>query len=384
MPALRPLAAAGAALAAGFALAPAPADASPATERADAALERALDRVVRSRGGPPGVSALVQRGSRRTFRAAGVADLRTRRRIRATDHLRLASVSKAFSGAVVLALVQRGRLGLDDTIARRLPQLPAAWGAATVGQALGHRAGLPDFSRSPEFLAALRADPRRTLDSRSLWRFVADRPLTYPPGANYRYSNTDNVVAALFAEAATGERYETLLRDLVFRPLGLRRTSLPSGSRLPSPFVRGYEVPARGRPQDLSTVFGMSGVWAAGGIVSTPRDLNAFIRAYVGRRLFGRAVQARQLALAPGTSEPPGPGVNRAGMALFRYRTRCGTVYGHTGNIFGYTQFAAATLDGRRSVVVSANEQLSQTLKPTTWKRLRAAQERAVCAALAR
>src|SRR5437588_344973 len=126
---------------------------------------------------------------------------------------------------------------------------------------------------------------------------------------------------------------------------------------------------------------------ATSGIVSTPFELNRFIRAYVGAKLFGRTIQAQQLRFVPGDSEPIGPGRNSSGPGIFRYRTRCGAVYGHTGNIFGYTQFAAATLDGRRSVTVSVNEQLNQEPAgqgPSVFKRLRATEETAVCAALAR
>ena len=86
-----------------------------------------------------------------------------------------------------------------------------------------------------------------------------------------------------------------------------------------------------------------------------------------------------------GSSEPPGPGHNSAGLALFRYETKCGTVRGHTGNTPGYTQFMAASADGRRSVVVSINEQLfpPEVGVPAAFDALRRAEERAVCAALA-
>lgn len=152
------------------------------------------------------------------------------------------------------------------------------------------------------------------------------------------------------------------------------------------PYVHGYGLPSAGR-EDVSDLASAAWVWASGGIESTPFELNRFIRAYVGGKLFGRTVQAQQLRFVPGHSEPIGPGQNSAGMGIFRYRTRCGTVYGHTGNFFGYTQFAAATLDGRRSVTVSINEQLNQTYTGqalAVFKRLRAAEETAVCAALAR
>jgi hypothetical protein len=58
-------------------------------------------------------------------------------------------------------------------------------------------------------------------------------------------------------------------------------------------------------------------------------------------------------------SDPPGPGKNPAGLGIFRYQRRCGTVWGHTANFFGYTQFMAASPNGRRSVTVSVNEQLT-------------------------
>jgi D-alanyl-D-alanine carboxypeptidase len=79
--------------------------------------------------------------------------------------------------------------------------------------------------------------------------------------------------------------------------------------------------------------------------VSTPSDLNDFIRGYVGDDLFDRRTRTQQRRLVEGgDSEPPGLGKNSADLAVFRYETKCGTVWGHTGNIPGYTQFMAATL----------------------------------------
>lgn len=362
----------------------APAAASTATERADATLDRALDRLVASADGPPGAEAVVQRGGETTWHAAGVADLRTRRKIQAHDRMRIASTAKAYSGAVALSLVAAGRLALTDTIARRLPALPRQWGQVTLAQLLSHTGGLPDFSESPAFVRYLSANLRRTYDSALLWTWVKDEPLQFAPGTRYRYSNTDNVLVALMAEAATGRSYETLLRQRVAGPLGLRGTSLPSTFRMPRPYITGYAPDPPSPLEDVTEALSPSYTWASGGMVSTPADMNAFARGYIGARLFPRAVQRQQFRFRAGTSEPPGPGVNSAGLAVFRYRTRCGTVYGHTGNYPGYTQFFAATLDGRRSVQVSMNLQASQTRLVPTWRLLRAAEEHAVCAALAR
>jgi D-alanyl-D-alanine carboxypeptidase len=71
-------------------------------------------------------------------------------------------------------------------------------------------------------------------------------------------------------------------------------------------------------------------------------------------------------------------------LGVFRYETECGTVWGHTGNTLGYTQFMAASPDGRRSVVVSVNSQLTpEAGAKGVFKALRRAEGLAICAALA-
>jgi D-alanyl-D-alanine carboxypeptidase len=351
-------------------------------------LDDALVRLVHMRGGPPGAAAIVQRGHRFAFHAAGLRNVRRHRHWHRKDHMRIASVSKAFSGAVALSLVDRGRLRLNDTIGELLPGLPAAWAPVTLRQALDHTSGLPDYTASPGFRNSLSKHPRKYLSPRDIIDFVRKKKLEFAPGTQYRYSNTDNVVVAMMARSASHHRsYRRLLRSKVFGPLGLERTTLPRGFRLPRPLVHGYIVDPPHAPNDVSTKYSASGAWASGGIQSTPVELNRFIRGYVGRQLFGRKTQRRQLRFVEGHSDPPGPGANSAGLAIFRYRTRCGTVYGHTGSFPGYTQFAAATLNGARSVTVSANEQLtpdsSRHSDRAAFKALRHIDTLAVCAALA-
>lgn len=348
------------------------------------ALREQLEQLVSAPGGPPGAIAVLQRGKERHVLRAGVAEVGTDRKPRPTDHMRLASTAKMFSGAVSLQLVDRGKLRLDDTIGKILPHLPGAWHKVTLRQLLQHTSGLPDFSQAPEFAATLTADPQRVIDSRRLLDFVAEEPLAFAPGTRYAYSNSDNIAVALMTEAVTGKRYEDLLAHLVYRPLDLRDTSLPKGSEMPEPYLHGYDVQPPGPPEDVSESYSMSYVWAAGGSVSTPADLNRFIRGYARGRLLSQPTRREQLTFVEGAnSSPPGPGANAAGLAIFRYKTRCGTVYGHTGNTLGYTQLAVATADGRRSLTFSLTAQITETTDPALFSRVRAVQEDFVCALLA-
>ncbi|WP_062645645.1 serine hydrolase domain-containing protein [Streptomyces maremycinicus] len=348
----------------------------------DRALQRQIDRFVKERGGPPGVIAVLRNGRQARVLRAGVADLATGRPPQVRDHMRIASTAKAFSGAVALSLVDRGALGLDDTLRKRLPQLPRAWGRVTLRQLLNHTSGLPDYSQDPGFTAVVRADPHHRFDPRHLLDYVADEPLRFRPGSRYEYSNSDNIAVALMAEAVTGAPYEQLLRRLVYRPLDLRDTSLPLGYRMPEPYLHGYDMSDPASPQDVSELVSASGAWASGGIISTPLDMTRFIRGYASGALYGKDVVREQRRWIAGASQPAGPGRNTAGLAIFRYATRCGVVLGHTGNFPGYTQLVAATPDGRRSLTFSVTSQINGAGDPARLERLRTIQENFVCALL--
>jgi D-alanyl-D-alanine carboxypeptidase len=359
-------------------------EATAAANGPDAALDRALKELVAMRGGPPGVIAVVQRDEERVVHAFGVGNLQTGRPMRVDDRMRIASAAKAFSGAVALSLVSKGALSVNDTIGELLPELPDEWSEVTLGQLLNHTSGIRDFSQEPDFQDAVRASPTKAPPPEKLLSYIENKRLRFTPGTKYRYSNSDNIVVALMVEAATGRTYEGQLQEQVSGPLGLGRTSLPRGTNLVPPFIHGYDV-SPPPPEDVSKVIAAGWAWASGGIVSTPGELNTFIRAYSKGELFDRRTRAYQRRLMEGgRSEPPGPGANSAGHAIFRYDTACGTMWGHTGNTLGYTQFMAATASGERSVVVSINAQLTPTVgDPDAFKALRHAEGRAVCAALA-
>jgi D-alanyl-D-alanine carboxypeptidase len=322
-------------------------------------------------------------GSGREFLTRGTANVRSGRRPALRDHYRIASMAKAFNGAVALALVDDGVISLDDTIGEWLPGVLPNGANVTVGQALHHTGGLPDYIRSQAFLDRFQDDPQAYLSPGELVGFVRNDPLDFTPGARYHYSDTDNVVVGLIAERATGLSYDALLRRYVYRPLGLTETSLPRTVKMPMPFMHGYEIEPGADPEDVSHLINPAGAWASGGIVSTPNEVGRFFRAYIGARLFSPATRALQRSFLSGSSSPPGPGTNDAGLGVFRYRTGCGTVFGHTGSFPGYRLFAASSGNGRRSVVFTVNSQIvpgsgSQAVSEL----IRRAQRLAVCKVL--
>lgn len=346
---------------------------------ADMALQRSLDALVAAPDGPPAAYALVNSAGHvralRSGRVAGTGPAEPDSAMR----MRIASVSKAFTAATALRLVQQGRLSLDDTVGRWLPAQPTAWHAVTLAQLLRHTGGVPDFGRSAAFAEAVQASPGVPPPPEGLLAFVADKPLDFAPGTRFRYSNSGPILVGLMIQAATGRTFANVLRTEVRDVAGLPATAIPTGTAMPRPFLHGY-MRDGGGALDASTMVAFGGwAWASGGLVSTPSDLSRFIRRYAGGALVRGRVRTAQLRFTAGRSYPMGPGANSVGLGIFRYRTRCGTVFGHTGNVLGYTQFAAATADGRRSAVVSMSTQVTPALSSA----FRRAMERAACAALA-
>lgn len=359
--------------------------ASAGLTKSERKLQKRLDRLVKTGGGPPGASVVLKRGRKIKFLHAGVANVVTGAPFTRDKHMRIASVSKALSGAVALSLVRKGKLDLDDTIGELLPGLPVDWWPVTLRQVMAHVGGIPNFTTDEDFQAYFGTHLHGTIDKLGLIDFIREEPLEYPPGTEYEYSNTDNIIIALMGEAATGRSYERLLRTEVRAPLGLRQTHLPNDWKVPVPRIHGYDTLPE--VEDLTTCCSMAFVSASGGIFSTPLELTRFISGYVGGRLFGKAEHRAQFRFRRGgSSEPPGPGRQAAGLSLFRYQTRCGTVFGHTGNFPGYTQFTASTRNGYRALTFSVNRQLSHDapgiLAPEAFKKLRRNYSDAVCALL--
>ncbi len=343
------------------------ASASQATRKA---LTKSINDVMAVENAPPAIAVQVTGNGRTQYFRKGKGNLASGAAPKLNEHFRIASVAKAFSGAVALSLVRKGELRLRDTIGELLPgKLPSARNV-TLGQVLHHTGGLPDYIKSDEFIEAFSADLQRYFSPEKLISYVKDKPLTNRRGSTYEYSDTDNIVVGLMAEAATGVSYEKLLKRLVYRKLGLTRTTLPDVSAMPKPFIRGYDIDPPNPPADISSLINPSGAWASGGIVSSLPDLGRFFRGYVGGKLFGRSIKKAQRQWTLGESQPPGPGRNQAGLGLFKYTSKCGVVYGHTGSFPGYRTFAASSADGKRSIAYMVNIQVTPNSDFPNGKRI--------------
>jgi D-alanyl-D-alanine carboxypeptidase len=220
----------------------------------------------------------------------------------------MGSTSKSFTAAVILKLEAAGKVSLDDTVGRWLPEYPA-WREVSIRHLLNMTSGIPNYSETEAMSRLWVEEPQRDLRAEELVRMVyPSSSNTFPITTGYHYSNTNYILASMIAERASGKTFQDLVHERVIEPFGLHSTFYESGT-YPEAVIRrlahGYfENPACTdyQPKDCAVswnlplvgrdVRAMSLSWAqaAGGAVSNARDVNHWMRAVFA----GRVVPAKQ------------------------------------------------------------------------------------------
>ncbi|MFJ9527035.1 serine hydrolase [Streptomyces sp. SID5594] len=342
------------------ALAPATsASAAPATTRTQtpapdmagivAALESALA------NGAPGAMARYSGPDGVRTRAVGVRDRETGAAMDTRARFRVGSVSKTFSGVVLLQLVEERRLKLDAPVNTYLEGLLPD-DRITVRHLLSHRSGLADYTDAMfnETVPGFEAVRNRVFSYRELLDLSLAEPRTTEPGGAYAYSNTNFVVVGMLIEELTGRPVADAYQRRIIKPLGLRQTAyVHPDTRIKGTHVRGYLHPDEaGAPLVDSTEQTVSWAQSAGAVISSPADLNTFTSALMRGRLLSPATLEAMTTVTP----TDGTNTRFYGLGLRRYDLSCGTrVYGHTGTVQGYYTYAFSTRDGRRSLSALAN-----------------------------
>jgi D-alanyl-D-alanine carboxypeptidase len=353
------------------------------------------------RAGAPGVIVRVDDGRGQVIDIAEQAAWSRRDHILTEDdRFRMGSNTKTMVATVILQLVAEHRLALTDSVDTRLPGLIPDGNNITLRMLLNHTSGLFNYVDDPAVLKAFTGqDTRQWTPEEDLAAAVAHPPL-FAPGTQYSYSNTNYIVLGLIAEKVTGEDVADLVQQRIAGPLHLHGTYLIIGAdhRDNPTLAHGYEPDAARlapllppgtpagtafvgprRPEGYvdTTDVNMSAEWAAGGMVSTAEDWARFDTALMSGQLLPPAeLQQMRTTVSEGTST-----ANRYGLGLEQVVTPCGTVWGHVGQVPGYSSEDYTDSTGRRTVSVFTST-IFGLANPTTGAADQAVVNAAVCAML--
>jgi D-alanyl-D-alanine carboxypeptidase len=303
--------------------------AAAAADRSDVPTRPALGRVaddVRRATNAPGAIVAVQRGRRRPLIVArGTRDRRSGTELRRDDAFVTASVSKAFTGALVLALVEQGALRLDDRVVRYVP----GWDPRIrIRHLLDHSSGLPSWGNKDDppdslFGDLVDADLSRAFTMAESLEPVRVMPLLAPPGKATHYSNANTLLAGLVVERATGLSLAEAFHQNVLDPLDLDTTGYAPQEAPPQPPVPGVLFVGEGDEQvelDTSQYALTSSLTMGGpaiGMVSNAPDLLRFARAFLRGTFPTRPLATRARRIGPGGAGLGIIGFGPAGYCIF-------------------------------------------------------------------
>lgn len=314
-------------------------------------LEAVADSLARARSADqtsPGFSVAVARdGEVILARGYGLADVELDVAASPATVYRIGSLTKQFTAAAIMRLVEAGELALDDPITDFLPDYPTQGHTVTVRHLLNHTSGIVSYTGLHE--SRWERDYRMDLSHDELIEIFAGLPYDFEPGAEYRYNNSAYYLLGVIIEAVTGAPFPEYVERELFRPLGLDDTYYCDVRRIIPDRAEGYEY------DDDTLVnapfLSMNVPGAAGALCSTVGDLIDWTRLLHTGGVVS-AGSLRQMTtptpLASGDTAPYG-----FGLALDELEGH--RKIAHGGGIQGFTSYLSHYPDDALTVAVLTN-----------------------------
>ena len=297
-------------------------------------------------GGAVGLSIGVARGDEVLhLKGYGLIDLENSVPASEKSVYRIGSITKMFTAAAILQLVEKGDLSLDDPLTKFFPDYPSPGERVTVRHLLNHTSGIVSFTSLPDH----RAGMRRDLEHDEVVARFRDLPFRFSPGEKFEYCNSGYYLLGVIIETVSGQKYEDFLTEHILEPLGLNATVYDRHGRIIPNRARGYAI--WGERRFNAPFVSMTQPFAAGALASTAGDLIRWQRALVGGEVlkaetFGQMTAPGRLANGKET---------RYGFGCFLESFEGGTVVRHGGGIPGFVSELAWFREMDLTVVVLSN-----------------------------
>ena len=311
----------------------------------------------------PGAAVAVIKDGRIVFsKGFGVMSVEAGGSITPDTLFRLGSTTKMFTGAAMVTLSEKGRLKLDEPVGRYAKGLSPKLAHLTPHQLISNTAGVGDFSAPPPSHddSALAAAVRS-------WK---DDALFGEPGKIYSYSSPGFWLAGYVIEETGGKPYSDMMDELIFQPLGMRRTTFRPLVAMTYPLALGHAAGPDGLPAIIRPAYNNVAQWPAGSIFSSTSDLSRFVLALLAS---GRLDEAQVLSPSLFKSLSgkhiliPGEVDGYYGYGLLNFEERGVRMLMHGGFSRGYGSMIQIAPEQRFAVIVLTNKS-GMTLNKTTTK----------------
>ena len=285
-------------------------------------------------------------GKRVYLKAFGVTDTTTGTPVKTNSHVRIGSLTKAFTVMGILQLAADGKLSLDDPIGNYIEGVPNG-DVITIRQLAEMRSGLGDYSAV--VVPILYQDPEKHYTTQELLDIAFSQPVRAQPGTEFDYNNTNTTLLGAVLEKLSGMPRAQYVQERIAKPLGLKNTSVPTSNAIPETHGRGYGDWNPQQQVEDETDWNPSWGNAAGDMISNVDDIATFTRALGTGKLITPEMKKEHDKGLPASTEGQG--------ALYglAYELHPGGWQGHNGRIPGWTTYPYYLPDKDITIVVSIN-----------------------------
>ncbi|OGD12320.1 MAG: serine hydrolase [Candidatus Aminicenantes bacterium RBG_13_62_12] len=259
------------------------------------------------------------------------------------------SMGKQFTATGIMMLVEEGKVGLDDKVAKYFPGAPESWNKFTVRNLLTHTSGIKEYT-GKDF------DYRRDYTEEDLLKMAQAQPFDFAPGDKWSYSNTGYMLLGMLIHKVTGKFYGDFLQERIFKPLGMTTTRIISEEDIVPNRAAGYRL-VKGVVKNQEWVNPTLNTTADGSLYFTVLDLAKWDAVLYTEKLIKRTSLDQMwtpVKLNDGKTYPYGFGWRVAEMNGHRLIEHGGSWQGFTTGISRYvddklTVVALTNLDSRHS-----------------------------------
>ena len=278
-------------------------------------------------------------------RAIGYSAIDGHTRLAATEgtKYRIASITKMFTAAIIFRLIQEGKLDYSAPLSDYFPKLPGAK-VITIEMLLNHRSGLHNIFDDADF-TSWKTVPR-TKDE--IVKMIGRFPLEFTPNSKAAYSNSNYILLGYIIEHVCKKPYEDVVKNWVISKLGLKNTYCGNNADLARGECYSYVYNSQWEKQPEADMVLLG---AAGGLLSTPTDLNKFIEAVYEHKFFKARHLKRMQEIKDGY-----------GMGTYKFTFGKHVGYGHPGSIDGFSSVLEYFPDDKLAVSYCSNG----TITPVT------------------
>lgn len=338
-------------------------------QRLRASVQAKLDELYKNAEFPGATVGFILADGRFTSVSTGLSNLENKTPLQPTDKMLAGSIGKTYFAAVVMQLVQEGKLNLDEKIAKwfgREPWFPRLPNASdiTARMLMNHTSGLAEYYELKGFINTLRSKPDMAFKPEILVECVLDSKPLFAAGQGWSYADTNYILVGMIAERITGKSLYSQVEKRILKPLKLTRT-IPSNSRTLPGVITGYSMP--------NSPFGFEGPvikdgkfiinpqfeWAGGGYASTAEELARWAKALYEGKVFKPAMLEQMLAAVPAKT---GRG-DKYGLGVQVRQSNWGISYGHGGWFPGYNSEMEYFPEHKVAIAIQVNTDERRKIK---------------------